>query len=129
MSEMDIRREESLKLKNELTEKLKALGVVTDNVDHLMEPEEKTPEQYAEDAEDYQLQNDAQAYQTFELVQENLFGIHAVDIVFGKCRLGFVGQGLDIFDLLPLCESIKDLKHKLDIVSRAATANHKSNKN
>lgn len=124
MSDLDLRREENEKIKNELTEKLKVLGIVTDNMDQLLEPEDKTPEEHAYDLETYQLTNDAQAYETFELLQKNCSGIHSCEIVFGKCKIGIVGQGLDIFDLLPEIESLRDLKHQLDQASRAATANN-----
>lgn len=106
-----------------MSDKLKALGIATDGMDHLLEPEDKTPEEHADDVEDYQLQNDAQAYQTFELMQRNLSGLHSCDIVLGKCKIGIVGQGLDIFDVLPEFESISELKRQLDLESRAATAN------
>lgn len=123
MSELDLRREENEKIKNELTDKLKTLGIATDNMDHLLAPEEKSPEEHAYDVETHQLLNDAQAYQTLELVQKNLSGIHSCEIVFGKCRIGIVGQGLDVFDLLPEFESVIELKQRLDGESRAATAN------
>lgn len=122
MSDLDLRREENEKLKSELTEKLKGLGIATENMDNLLEPDAKSPEEYAEDVEHYQLTNDAQAYQTLELMHHNLSGIHSGEVVFGKCRIGFVGQGLDVFDLLPEFESIIELKRRLDIESRAATA-------
>ena len=48
MSDLDLRREETEKLKNELTVKLKDLGIATENMDNLLEPDAKSPDEYAE---------------------------------------------------------------------------------
>jgi hypothetical protein len=123
MSDLDLRREENEQMKNELSDKLKTLGIATDTLDSMLAPEDKSPEEHAYDVETAQLQNDAQAYQTLELLQKNLSGIHSCELVFGKCKIGIVGQGLDFFDLLPEFDSIAELKARLDGESRAATAN------
>ena len=122
MSDLDLRREENEKIKNELIEKLKSVGIVADTNQQLLEPEEKSPEEHLYDVETRQLEFDAQAYQTIELMRQNLMGVHSCEIVFGKCKIGVAFQGMDVFDLIPSIPSLSELKKEFDMQTRVATA-------
>jgi hypothetical protein len=122
MSALDLRREENEKIKNELIDKLKSVGIVADTNQQLLEPEDKSPEEHLYDVETRQLEFDVQAYQTIELMRQNLMGVHSCEIVIGKCKIGVAFQGMDLFDLIPLIPSVSELKKEFDMQTRAATA-------
>jgi hypothetical protein len=110
------------KTKKDVLSKLSRLGVEI-NANDLYDDSQMTPEQYAEDVGERQMEADMHAYETYERCRAVLRGIHTADIILGNSRIAVSCTGLDVFDLFPEPHSLIDVKKHLD--EREAASVHK----
>ena len=113
MSDKDRSREAFEKSKSEMLNRLSRLGVEASDKD-IYDDESKTPEEYVEDERFKQMEEDGKTYETFERMKNHTRGFHSCDILLGRSRISVTFAGVDVFELIPVPESLAEVKSQMD---------------
>lgn len=113
MSDRDRSREAFEKSKNDMLNRLSRLGVEASDTD-IYDDTSKTPEQYAKDVRKEQTENDIRSYEMFERFKKHTRGLHSCDILLGRSRIAITFAGADIVELVPVPDSIAEVKEAIE---------------
>jgi hypothetical protein len=94
---------------NDIFAKLRELGVHGMSEKDLFDDETKTPEEYALDCQERQLEDSMTGYELYERLGEMCQGVHGVEVLLGKSRIMISCTGMDVIDLLPRVETSESL--------------------
>jgi hypothetical protein len=88
---------------NDIFAKLRELGVHGGGISEkdLYDDETKTPEEYAADCAERQMEETMAVYELYERLAVVCQGVHGVEVLLGKSRLVVSCTGMDLMDLLP----------------------------
>ena len=86
---------------NDIFAKLRDLGVHGLSEKDLYDDETKTPEEYAADCAERQMEECMSWYELYERLAEVCQGLHGVEFLLGRSRIVVSCTGMDLMDLLP----------------------------